>query len=193
MDGFNVLLEQCSVCFPDGVSVTNIYSPGLWPTACQITDNSSLFPLPSSLVPILFPMAVGSWKLEAGSWKLEVGSLHPIIFVDSMIRCFCSFRTRACMSEARAGRPLGSWGPSPGAILAQSTRATSCNGPIGFVSKSMLSSISFLDPFVLDVASVWECHFDNCGSLVAPCWCQNRLRTIFHSKTCSSTKQYSFQ
>ena len=39
-------------------------------------------------------------KLEVGRWKFEVG--------------FCCFRMRTCIPEARAGRPLGSWGPSLG-------------------------------------------------------------------------------
>ena len=50
--------------------------------------------------------------MEVGSWKLEVCFLYPTIFVDvSMFRYFCYLRTRACMPEARAGRPLRSWAP----------------------------------------------------------------------------------
>ena len=146
-------------------------SPGLWPRACQIIDKSSLFPLayfPSSpLLPIFFSTSHRPtsllpivWKLEGGGWKLEaeVGSWFFVV-----LEC-----AHACLRR-RQGGPWAPGAPPRGAIPAQSTTFTSCRGPLGIASNR----------FVVDLVCLWVSFLIPIGALFGPSWCQNRLRAIF--------------
>ena len=152
------------------------------PLAQGVSDNGKLFPLPSSLLHILFSTFHHShslpsiiWMLEVGGWKLEVASWKlKLVFVVLERAC-------ACLRRGQGG-PWAPGAPPPGAIPAQTTTLNSCHAPLGFASKPMLILMSFVDRVGLDLGSLLGTLLVPFGIFFEQSWCPSRLQNTFYAK-----------
>ena len=84
----------------------------------------------------------------------SLGPILPLPYFHRR-RCFDVFVVLECTRMHTCGEGWaapGLLGPLPqGAITAQSTKLTSCHGPPGVASKTMLNSMSFFDRCGVDM------------------------------------------